>query len=377
MTQTFHGLLEDMGVNGPTLKQYLYDNWRAIVTQWAGENPPDNPYSGQPWLDISEGWSKALLKMWNGTNWVETSKNSTVNNDVELARGSKDTLWERLEVALNEDGTLKSSQAENMTEWVDSALVATYVSTTEFSVEGDQTDIFVENRKIKATLDSSIIYSVISASSYVSITDITTITLEDEVLDDGLRKVEYGLIKPGDNGSMPDSVNNAVNAARLENKTLSNVFDMLHPIGSIYVNSVDDTNPGDFPGWQGTWEKFGKGKVLVGQDPNDTDFDTAGETGGEKTHTLTENEMSSHNHSGSTSANGNHNHNVRLKVEGSGAGRGFLDTSSGSAKYTTGYHTEYNKGNHNHSFTTNSSGGDQSHNNLQPYIIVHMWVRTA
>lgn len=68
MSQTFHGTLEDMGVNGPTLKQYLYDNWQAIVTQWAGINPPDNPYPGQPWLDISKGWSNAVLEV---LEWLE------------------------------------------------------------------------------------------------------------------------------------------------------------------------------------------------------------------------------------------------------------------------------------------------------------------
>lgn len=203
MAQTFHGSLEDMGVNGPTLKTYLYDNWQAIATQWAGENPPDNPYSGQPWLDISEGWSNAVLKFWNGSSWIEATKNSTVNSDVELAKGSKNTLWERLEVSLNEDGTLKSSQAENLTEWVDSALTATYIAANQFSVEGDQTDIFVQNRKIKATLDASVVYSAIDSSSYDDTEDETTITLVDSVLNDTVQKIEYGLVKPGNTGGMP------------------------------------------------------------------------------------------------------------------------------------------------------------------------------
>jgi microcystin-dependent protein len=71
---------------------------------------------------------------------------------------------------------------------------------------------------------------------------------------------------------------------------------MFYPVGSIYTNAAVYTNPGTLLGF-GTWVKFGEGKVLVGQDGTDIDFNALGETGGSKTHTLTENEMPSHNHS--------------------------------------------------------------------------------
>ena len=56
------------------------------------------------------------------------------------------------------------------------------------------------------------------------------------------------------------------------------------PIGSIYT-SVTSANPSTLFG--GNWEAFGAGRVLIGLDSADTDFDAVEETGGAKTHTLT------------------------------------------------------------------------------------------
>ena len=50
----------------------------------------------------------------------------------------------------------------------------------------------------------------------------------------------------------------------------------------------------------GKWEVFGKGKTLVGVDPNDTDFKTVNKSGGTKTVTLTVNQIPAHNHNGNT-----------------------------------------------------------------------------
>ena len=121
----------------------------------------------------------------------------------------------------------------------------------------------------------------------------------------------------------------------------------VYPVGSIYINAAVSTNPGTLLGF-GTWVAFGAGRVIVGLNAVDSDFDTAQETGGAKTHTLTIDEMPSHNHSVTMSTSDTDNNNLS---EG--------DTSGTS------------------SFTTSSTGGGQAHNNLQPYIVAYMWRRTA
>lgn len=125
---------------------------------------------------------------------------------------------------------------------------------------------------------------------------------------------------------------------------------LLYPIGSIYM-SIQDTNPSVFFG--GTWERIAKGKTLVGVDENDTDFNTSSKTGGEKTHTLTIDEMPSHSHT------------VRYLKQT--AGNDFQFCGGTGAWQTTG------KVNSN----IESTGGNQPHNNMQPYYTCYIFVRTA
>ena len=196
---------EGLDANGPGLKQVLYGNFLAIVTQFAGKTAPTDTYQGMPWLDISEGWANAKMKFWNGSEWVLQNEYNPYIKDLRVSRGTKNTLWERLEVALNEDGTIKSDLAENMTEWIDSALTATYVSADTFTVPGDYIDTFVTNRKIKATLDASSVYSAVESANYDGVNDETTIVLFDTVIDATIQKVEYGLVKAGPDGSNPEN----------------------------------------------------------------------------------------------------------------------------------------------------------------------------
>jgi hypothetical protein len=128
------------------------------------------------------------------------------------------------------------------------------------------------------------------------------------------------------------------------------LLNLFYPVGAIY-QSTNNTNPSTLMG--GTWERFGNGRVLVGVDEADSDFNTSNKTGGEKKHTLTIAEMPSHSHGQVVTAN----------YEGPAIRRDW--SSDGSAGiYSQGVQTE-------------ATGGGQAHNNLQPYITVYMWRRTA
>ena len=135
-------------------------------------------------------------------------------------------------------------------------------------------------------------------------------------------------------------VNNSIDA--IPSVDLSSVY----PVGSVYINASVSTNPATLLGF-GTWTAFAAGRVLVGLDGSDTDFDTVEETGGAKTHTLTVDEIPAHTHS----------------VPNSGSQNNSFDSGTTVGNDVTG--------------TSGSTGGGQAHNNLQPYIVVYMWKRTA
>ena len=73
---------------------------------------------------------------------------------------------------------------------------------------------------------------------------------------------------------------NAENLNKIENELerLGNL-DTFYPVGSIYQTTDNSFNPNNV--WGGTWVKI-EGKVLVGLDLNDLDFNTVGNTGGAK-----------------------------------------------------------------------------------------------
>ena len=133
----------------------------------------------------------------------------------------------------------------------------------------------------------------------------------------------------------------------LQNVIKKIVLDTYYPAGKIYI-TVGNEDPNNTIG--GTWEVFGTGKCLVGVDSSQSEFNTVMKTGGEKTHTLTINEMPSHNH------------------------HFFRGTDGTSYFGVTGKEPD---GGSLYQVDTSSAGGGQSHNNLQPYITVYMWKRTA
>jgi len=117
------------------------------------------------------------------------------------------------------------------------------------------------------------------------------------------------------------------------------------PVGSIYT-SVTSANPSTLFG--GNWEAFGAGKVLLGIDASDTDFDTVEETGGHKTHTLSVSEMPAHSHT--------------YTLENA-AGTGSTGSGNGASSFSTP--------------NTSTAGSGAAHNNVQPYIVVYMFKRIA
>lgn len=207
------------------------------------------------------------------------------------------------------------------------------------------------------------------------------------------------------------------------------LIDIFYPVGSIY-ESVNSTNPSSFMG--GTWEAFGAGRVTVGINTSDSNFNTVKKTGGSSTfnnahthtmaHTHTINSHThtmAHTHSinGHTHTTGNHTLTVDqipahthypaqengsgtlakawynrsaynkgsygASTSSTGGGKAHNHGNTGSTSLTTNASSAANTGRSGSltsnaaSSSTTSSNGSSSQSLLQPYIVVYRWVRTA
>lgn len=148
---------------------------------------------------------------------------------------------------------------------------------------------------------------------------------------------------------------NAIASNEENIRKLNQRFDNLniYPVGAIYL-SVSDVSPASLFG--GTWERIRDTFLLACGDNW-----SAGSSGGEATHTLTESEMPSH---------GGH-------VNPYGGGSGWYLPSTSMAQYGSsgrGWRLQHgNEGIPASSYT----GGSNSHNNMPPYLAVYMWRRIA
>lgn len=155
----------------------------------------------------------------------------------------------------------------------------------------------------------------------------------------------------------------------------------LYPVGSIYTNATNSTNPGTLLGF-GTWTAFGAGRVMVGFNASNSLFDTAEETGGSADAIVV-----SHTHTGTTASSGAASGTLVTGVGDFGDFQGASGVFSlsgsqpsrsqgaaGTGSYTT---ATMSISAHTHTITTDSTGSSGTNANYQPYITVYMWKRTA
>ena len=134
---------------------------------------------------------------------------------------------------------------------------------------------------------------------------------------------------------------------------IADLYNAIFPVGQIVIKGDNE----DYSNWLGfTWERTAVGKVLVGIDSTDTDFNTIGKTGGEKAHTLTINEMPKHRHG--------------FYYGNAGAGSDWAISLNWNS--STGNRTDGGTGQ-----GIDYSGESKPHNNLQPYQVVAYWKRIA
>ena len=255
----------------------------------------------------------------------------------------------------------KASNADGDTEWADPNEVNVVVELIqeEQTLAAAQTVVTLAT----CTTDNAAVYieGVRLHPADWTATNATTITLATSYADGSKILIvqnepagENDYLKSGNN--LSDVPNKATARANLELLTNTTYLDALwalmqqrtYPVGEI-ITTRRTGNPSTWLGF-GTWTRYGQGRVLVGYDEGDASFNALDKTGGAKTHVLTTAEMPAHNHD---------------LLYGVGASTPSIDRgSSGSATATD-------------STAIANTGGGQAHNNLQPYITVFMWQRTA
>ena len=176
---------------------------------------------------------------------------------------------------------------------------------------------------------------------------------------------------------------NAGNLAPTLEMFLPALLDFFCPVGHIYF-SVNPTNPGTWMG--GTWVAWGSGRVPVGVNLADAEFNTVEETGGAKTHALTVAELASHDHtighdhaSATAASDGGHRHDVSRRTgvgSAAGSARGNASVEPVEETSLAGAHT-HSVNIPSFSGTSGARGSGTAHNNLQPYITCYMFKRTA
>ena len=153
-----------------------------------------------------------------------------------------------------------------------------------------------------------------------------------------------------------------------------------NPVGSIAFNTTG-TNPSTYIG--GTWTAWGSGRVPVGVNAADAEFNTVEETGGAKTHTLTaaESGLPNHSHVAEVAPATDSNQGYAAVPEAvygqnfglmAGGGQGYASrpmiwNNTSGVTHTHGVTV----------FQNAPASASSAHNNLQPYITCYMWKRTA
>jgi len=148
----------------------------------------------------------------------------------------------------------------------------------------------------------------------------------------------------------------------------------VYPVGSVYINAGVTTNPATLLGF-GTWAAFGAGRVPVGLNGSDTLFDALEETGGSKDAIVVSH---THTFSGTTSNAGAHQHTIPHNYDSGSAGD-YISGNDGDNNMPGNASPTAIAGAHEHTYsgTTASTGSSGTNANLQPYITVAMWKRTA
>lgn len=142
------------------------------------------------------------------------------------------------------------------------------------------------------------------------------------------------------------------------NQLFKGIINLVYRVGDVLETMNDELTPNQRYPWQ-TWVEDTSGRVTVSRSEAQPEFDATGKTGGSKTHTLTVAQLPE----------------TQLEMEF----EGFAEASGGSTNmqgFTVGV-SDTTLGTITNDTAIKPFGAGEAHNNLQPYIVRRVWVRTA
>ena len=214
------------------------------------------------------------------------------------------------------------------------------------SVNGEAGDVTVATKTSELENDSGFVAKDYVNSALAGKLSLSGGTMTGTVTTKGIK-----LTKNTDYGeTLPSSP--AINQLFFQTVGSNFVLDNVYPVGAVYM-SMNSTNPGTLFG--GTWQQV-QGKFLLGASSSYP----SGSSGGEATHTLTEDEMPKHRHVVVYGYDGD----VPNYFGGSDASYGFIAGNSSSGLDSQKKYSSW-------------TGSSSAHNNMPPYLSVYIWYRTA
>lgn len=269
--------------------------------------------NGVATIDISGTWFKG--------SFGKVSNDITVSYRYKLNSSSSWGSWTTISnTTKNNDGTFSATTTKSG---------LSYTETYNFQV------------KVQDAINT------ISSKEYIA----KSLPVFDWSSDDFNFNVPVSVLPPTDSNN-PATKQYVDNTVSTLTEQYASIVNIIYPVGSIYM-SVNAADPSTL--FSGTsWEKL-EGRFLLGSDSTYK----PGSTGGEATHTLTQNEMPKHTHP-----------MYSYNPGGDGTwtpdeGAYLVDSVSDNKR------TWWAR------LAMSYAGGDAAHNNMPPYLVVNMWKRTS
>lgn len=335
----------------------------TILSNTSGTNTGDNAvntlYSSltQYTDEMAQDTVGGILTDTNTIDFTYTDETPSITADVKdasitlakMANLAQNTIIGRVTASTGVPEALSAANVRTIINVADGATANTKATGAEINTGTDDTK-FVTSKAIE---DSYLI-----ESSTDTIKDIVSLTTaEYAAIGSPVSTTLYNITDSTDDAiAVVDALNStsassalSANQGKALNDLITNLWSSIYPVGAIYM-SVVSTSPATLFG--GTWSAWGTGRVPVGIDTGDANFNTIEETGGASTVTLDSTMIPSHTHV--------------ISSQGYGTGTAgdallFSNVNTKVADYLKNANT----------------GGGLAHNNLQPYITCYMWKRTA